>query len=440
MNSVSFYYRSVRCQITGFAFLASLFLASSCIRMNSGTKLKPDDGQGAYATKIYPNLFKANGHAEAEITSKIEAAFQQLFHGDSARQAIYFPAGKNANGPKAYVCDVLHNDIRSEGMSYGMMIAVQLNKKAEFDAIWNYALTHMYIRDPKHPAEGYFAWSLKRDGTPNSETPAPDGEEYFVMALYFAAGRWGDGAGIYNYQAWANKILTTMRHHPEKTGPTKFGSQTVGPMVNEEQNMILFVPNGAGRKFSDPSYHLPAFYELWARWGPEKDRAFWAAAAATRRQYFVKATHPLTGLCSDYADFDGKPVVTAFNQNSKHFAYDSWRTAMNWSVDWAWWQKDVREQALSNRIQTFFAAQGIADYGNVYTLDGKRLGNSHTTGLVATNAAASLAATHPLAQDFVEALWNESVPEQLGERYYDGLLYLMSLLHCSGRFQIYEPR
>ena len=48
-----------------------------------------------------------------------------------------FPAGTNANGPLAYVCDVNSGDVPSEGMSYGMMIAVQLGKKAEFDTLWN---------------------------------------------------------------------------------------------------------------------------------------------------------------------------------------------------------------------------------------------------------------------------------------------------------------
>ena len=40
---------------------------------------------------------------------------------------------------------------------------------------------------------------------------------------------------------------------------------------------------------------------------------------------------------------------------------------------------------------------------------------------------------------FVDALWNMPVPS--GEqRYYDGLLYLMSLMHCSGNFRIIQPR
>src|SRR4051812_41602412 len=75
---------------------------------------KQGNGMGAYSTGNYRNLFREAGHSEKEISSKIEAAFQQLFHGDSATQAIYFPDGKNENGPLAYVSDVPHNDIRSE--------------------------------------------------------------------------------------------------------------------------------------------------------------------------------------------------------------------------------------------------------------------------------------------------------------------------------------
>ncbi|HET8635554.1 MAG TPA: glycosyl hydrolase family 8, partial [Acidobacteriaceae bacterium] len=172
------------------------------------------DGSGAFATGHYRNLFAEQGHSEQEITRKIDAAFNQLFHGDPQTQAVYFPAGKNANGPLAYLTDWANRDVRTEGMSYGMMIAVQLNHKAEFDALWNWAKTYMYISNPHHPSYGYFSWSCKPDGTPNSETAAPDGEEYFVMSLYFAAARWGNGKGIYDYQAQADQLLSTMRHHP----------------------------------------------------------------------------------------------------------------------------------------------------------------------------------------------------------------------------------
>ncbi|MCX6335321.1 MAG: glycosyl hydrolase family 8 [Bacteroidia bacterium] len=396
-------------------------------------------GKGAYYTGKYRNLFLENGHSLQEIRAKNETAFQQLFHGDSASQAIYFDAGRNVNGPMAYVSDVLHNDVRSEGISYGLMIAVQMDKKAEFDAIWNWAMNYMYISKPEHPSEGYFAWSLERDGTPNAETAAPDGEEYMVMSLYFASNRWGDGKGIYDYKAWADKILTAMRHHPIKRGKTKFGLRVVGPMVEEDKFMIRFVPDSGSWNFSDPSYHLPAFYDLWALWGPEADREFWVKAATTSRDFFLKTTNPKTGLAPDYANFDGTPHTTRSNQRSGNFSFDARRTQMNWAVDWAWWRKDQREVELSNRLQSFFASEGVDTYGMEYSLEGKKLNPGHAKGLVATNAVVSLAADHALSKDFCEALWNTPVPSEFNERYYDGLLYLMGMLHCSGEFKIWGP-
>jgi oligosaccharide reducing-end xylanase len=121
--------------------------------------------------------------------------------------------------------------------------------------------------------------------------------------------------------------------------------------------MIRFVPVVNRSDFTDPSYHLPAFYELWARWGPPADRAFWAKAATASRSFFVKTTNPNTGLAPSYANFDGTPHPTRFRQ-SAIFGYDSWRTASNWSVDWAWWRKAPEEPQLSNRIQAFFRSRG----------------------------------------------------------------------------------
>src|SRR5215472_5779236 len=99
---------------------------------------------GAAVTGRYRNLFVEAGHTPAEVTARIEKTFQQLFHGDSATQTVYYPAGQNANGPLAYVTDINNHDVRTEGMSYGLMIAVQLDTTPEFDALWNWAKTYMY--------------------------------------------------------------------------------------------------------------------------------------------------------------------------------------------------------------------------------------------------------------------------------------------------------
>jgi oligosaccharide reducing-end xylanase len=436
--------------------------ATSISALAFAAKPTANDGAGAYATGLYRDLFAEQGHNQTESRAKIVAAFQQLFHGDKDHQALYYEVGSNANGPLAYITDVANHDARTEGMSYGMTIAVQMNKKHEFDAIWNWANTYMLITDPANPSVGYFSWSMHTEGTPRSDSPAPDGEEYFVMSLYFAAHRWGNGVGIYNYKAQADRILSLMRHHSVQTGtgpfrihpndppfipPARPGapprsippSVTVGPMVNEQMKMILFVPGGDRNNFTDPSYHLPAFYELWSRWGPKEDRLFWAEAANISRAFFLKATNPTTGLAPDYANFDGSPRVS-FNPMSVNFSFDSWRTASNWSVDYSWWHKDPQESVLSDRIQNFLSSQGVSTFADRYTLDGKPLSKRHSTGMVATTATAGLAATRgTTSKAFLDELWNTPIPS--GEqRYYDGMLYMMSLLHCSGNFRIWSPQ
>jgi oligosaccharide reducing-end xylanase len=397
----------------------------------------PLNGSGAFATGRYRNLFLEAGHSPKEISQKIDAAFQQLFHGDPDTQTVYYAAGRNANGPLAYLTDVNNKDVRSEGMSYGMMIAVELDKKAEFDALWNWSKTFMYHADATHPGYGFFSWSMKLDGTPRDESPAPDGEEYWTMALYFASGRWGNGTGIYNYRAEADRLLDSMKNRAVITGQTVRGEETDGAEFNAEHKMVRFTPNNRRPDHTDPSYHLPAFYELWGRWGPAADRPFWTQAASASREFFQKVTNPSTGLAPNYANFDATPVA-GFGRNA-NFAADAWRTAANWSVDWSWWAADARERQLSDRIQAFFESKGLDTYGNQFTLDGNQVAAPHSTALVATNAVASLAATDPRAAKFVEALWNSAIPS--GQfRYYDGMWYLMGLLHCSGEFRIWTPK
>ena len=41
---------------------------------------------------------------------------------------------------------------------------------------------------------------------------------------------------------------------------------------------------------------------------------------------------------------------------------------------------------------------------------------------------------------FAQALWDAEVPSSLVFRYYDGLLYMMCILHASGEFRVIMPR
>jgi oligosaccharide reducing-end xylanase len=348
----------------------------------------------------------------------------------------------------AYILDSGNNDVRSEGMSYGMMVCVQLNKKAEFDRLWKWAKTNMYnaVNNGKN-SRGYFAWQCGTDGSKKDVNPAPDGEFYFVTALLFASARWGDGTGDFNYGKWARQVLYDMLHRTAPPDP--YGEP---PMFNKSNNMVYFTPYGGGLH-TDPSYHLPAFYEVWADelendyddgqlsgiWSSltelKTDFEFYRAAAAASRAFFPKTTNATTGLGPDYANFDGSPT----GGEHADFRYDAWRIAMNIAMDYAWWAKDSWQKTFADRIQAFFVSKGTS-YGSLWTLNGTLLSannaGDHSPGLVACNAVASLAATHENAWKFIEDFWNAGMTA--GQyRYYDGCLYMLGMLHVSGNFKAY---
>lgn len=248
------------------------------------------------------------------------------------------------------------------------------------------------------------------------------------MALFFASHRWGNGDGILNYGAEAQAILRTMLHKHEE--PDREG---VTDMFDRTARMVVFAPDGAAARFSDPSYHLPAFYALWAHWAKAaEDRAFLAQLAPASRAYFRRVANPQTGLMPDYAEFDGTPRGDGWHDL---FAYDAWRTMANVALDHAWWAADPWEVEQSTRVLRFLAKQG-PNAANRFALDGTPRSTTSSSGMFAMAAVAALAADRSIGQPFVQRLWNAKMPE--GEyRYYDGLLTMLALLEVSGNFRVY---
>lgn len=397
--------------------------------INEMSASEPNDSKpaGAYHSNIYHNLFiELLGKSPSQVQTKLNNAWNQLFYGNNNTQRVYYPVDTDM----AYIKNILHNDVRSEGMSYGMMIAVQLNKKTEFDRLWKWAKT--YMQHSSGPRKNCFAWLLNTNGTIIDLNSASDGEEWFAMALFFASARWGNGTGIYNYQAEAQTILDTMLNKET----TSENDDNVTSIFNKTERQVVFAPVGIAAAFTDPSYHLPHYYELWGHWA-DKDNQFWFSAASASRQLFKNAAHLTTGLTSDYAQFDGTPT-DLYNGGHDDFRFDAWRVAMNIAVDYTWFAKDSWAITQSNRLLDFFHAEGVSTYGNQYALDGTKLSNDHSAGLVAMNAVACLASTNNNRINFIQELWNTSIPSG-PERYYDGMLYMLAMLHLSGNFKIYGP-
>ena len=381
---------------------------------------------GAFKTGKYRNVFAELGISEEDIEKRVKDSFHTVFYG-SDDERFFHTAGDNMG----YFEDTGNNDARTEGMSYGMMMCVQMDWKEEFDRFWLWTKTYMYNEEGYH--KGYFGWSCKPSCEKNSEGPAPDGEEFFAMALFFASHRWGDGEGIFNYSEQARAILRACLHNGE--------NEPGVPMWNKDNHLIEFIP---GCPWSDPSYHLPHFYELFALWADEEDRPFWAEAARASREYLKKACHPVTGLAAEYANFDGSPYVgdEEFIKNfgSRHdwFYSDAYRVAANIGLDYEWFAADEWNVVNADRIQKFFSGNLSDCKFMTYEIDGTVIDQPalHPVAIIATNAMASLAAKGEYAADWVRLFWN--TPLRTGDRrYYDNCLYLFALLALSGNYRIW---
>lgn len=391
--------------------------------------------KGAFATRRYRNLFAELGYKQKDIDKKLKSVFESVFYGPDK---VYFEVGDSM----AYISDIKNHDVRTEGMSYGLMIAVQFDRKDIFDRLWRWS--KKYMQHQEGLLKGYFAWSCQTDGTRNAQGPASDGELYYVTSLIFASNRWGNSTGI-NYLAEAQNILNCSMQ--------KIGMERVAPLINLEHQLITFTPDPFEGRFTDPSYHIPAFYEVWARWAEDGRSEFWRVCARKSREYLHKSIHPVTGLNPDYNNYDGT-LLGSKRVIGDAFRFDSWRVPMNIALDYSWACADRKwQQEYGNKIQNFFYSQGIDSFVDQYNVDGttvtelldaggyKKL--RHSLGLVATTAAVSLVCTHDKSWEFVDRLWNaKHVPYDDGyfDAYYDGLLRLFAFMHLSGNYRIIFPQ
>lgn len=385
-----------------------------------------------FSAAMAENYFKtALGKSDAEVQARVDSTWQHFFTPGNLKdyekpweKTVYYEAGPDM----AFIMDTGSNDVRTEGMSYGMMIAVQLDKREVFDRLWRWAKTHMaYPADS--PWDGYFCWQCRPDGTKIGRSNASDGELYFVTALYLASQRWHDST----YAAEADSILRKIMD--------KDGSAGVFPLFNEEKKLITFVPDRGGYYFTDPSYMLPAFLDYWVTRAPER-RDFWKEAAEAARNHLVASSHPVTGLYPDYSNWDGTPFRWKHSSyNTAMYKYDALRCPMNVGMDYYLTGRDrERQRETMRRLLQFFVNDNFTSAR--FNLDGTGSEGNYNPGQAGANAVGAITlldspdeSDRRLATTHLQRMW-DTRPPQGKFRYYEGMVYFLSLLHLSGNFTL----
>ncbi|MCQ2218522.1 MAG: glycosyl hydrolase family 8 [Paludibacteraceae bacterium] len=398
-------------------------IASGSFFDENGAYFGPDCDEtnytGAYYTGNYTSPFMTIlGKTETQIQEKLDQLWNHYF---VSSNKVYY----ESNNGEAYILDTGNNDVRSEGMSYGMMISVQTNHKDEFAKIWKWAKNHMW-HNPNSGGDGYFSWSCGTDGSAKDRGCAPDGEMYFMTSLLLAANRWNDSG----YMKDAQDILKSMWKNGNGYS-----------LFNESTKIVTFQPSAGNSDFSDPSYDLPAFLEMFSRWS-DTNNDKWSQALSATRDHLYKSCNTSSGLFSDYNNFDGTPHSVNFNEHATQYMYDAMRCAMNYGMDYYLFGKDAKRQTeMAKRIIDFFEKDGYRHAR--FNWDGSNPQENYTLGETGANAVACYALMDdPSYEKQVKTNLNKAWSAGLATgqyRYYDGLVHYLSMLHLCGSFKIWKP-
>jgi oligosaccharide reducing-end xylanase len=345
-------------------------------------------GNGCTPPAQYANLFiTLLGETQDSSNAKLQAAWNQLYNPSNANTVFY-------NGPgtgEAYVKDIADGDVRSEGQSYGMMTALQLDHQTEFDALWTFAKNHMVKASGTSISS--ITWSVATSGGSNGKSGgAPDGDEWFAAALVFAHYRWGDTSGKYAYATEAQAVLDMVRKSD----------------FDAPSHLVRYYA-GSSSNGTDGSYVLPSYYQTWACFDTA-NADFWTAAVSAARTFFENAADS-NGVIGDQSSFTGKTTnssgddklrcVANIMSDDNFFAADPWQS-QTYAPEYG------AHEAKGTGSTAELACDGLLGFG-----------------LPASSGKA-----------FVQKLWSANIPSGQ-ERYYDGTLYTLALLHVSGAFRLW---
>lgn len=382
----------------------------------TGPSLAPLTGPDAY-----PNPFREElGKSEQDIEDRIASVYRQLFRGDED-EVIFYEEGPG----EASIRDILHGDIRTEGIGLGMFIAVQRNERADFDALYTYAKNQLA---GSGSSAGYFKSKCDGPSPPAVDCFDPYGMQVMTMSLVFAHGRW-QSDGAVDYEAEALAALDVMLNKEKNNGGTPDG---ITDMFSRQAKLAFDVPHTSAISFTRPALAMPGFYALWQQ---ATKNPFWGEAAEAARDYLLAASHAETGLTPLRSDFTGAPVRTVPGF-SDIFEAQSYRVHLNLVLDLIWNGPDERELEVCDRLIAFFASAGIGTYGSSYELDGVVVEMMRDPALVVVNGVAAFQSAHSARVDFMRRVWD--MPTVKGEpRYYSGILTLFSLMVLGGQMQVY---
>jgi len=301
---------------------------------------------------------------------------------------------------------VLKNDytgseqVASEGIAYGMLLAVGIGDRTTFDGLWRFYREH-------RNGNGLMNWLHSPCGGQIDGNGASDADLDAAMALIIAEERWG------GFAEDARALVEAIGTHE---------TQICG------DGRIVLKPGDAWGGCDgtvNPSYFSPAYYRRFALL--ETDRAdFWNQFASDTYGMLRGMQDQVGGLLPDWGFGDGR----AEGGDRGQYGYEAVRAPWRIALDLAWSGDEAPRAVLSRMSQTIDARGGLTAMADDDSFDDKRnsafLGSLSLTGVGVSQAKF----------DGYVAEWKAYEEELDDQWYYQATLRVLFLMVAGGFFPL----
>lgn len=313
----------------------------------------------------------------------------------------------------------------SEGIAYGMLIAVMFDDQPLFDDFWSYA--QLFFNK-----SGLMDWYIAPDGNSRLGVgAATDADEDMAWALVMAHRQWG-GPQHQRYLDAAKRVIEAI--------------YTTEVDHDEWPNLLIPGDDWRGRDVFNPSYFAPNQFRVFGEITGQ--RASWERVIDTGYRVLFRSLDPAlgnvdNGLVPAWCTSNGEPVE-AFPGAQTNYQYDSARTPFRLVQDYQT-SREPRAVEYLAKISDFFAGIGADHIVDGYALDGSPAPDPKASlpnpgSAVFVGCAGAGAMFDPKYQAFIDAAYRRLRGGRLlaRSRYYNHCWTVLSLLMLTGNFITFD--
>jgi endo-1,4-beta-D-glucanase Y len=325
------------------------------------------------------------------------------------------------------------NDVVSEGIGYGMLIAVMVGDKTLFDALWSYEQSHK-------AAGNLMTWCLgsvkSGSGTACSQSggSATDADEDMAFALIEAYAQWGTAS----YQTNAKAVISDIWSHDiDTTSMLPTGGSNYG---------------NTSSKVTNPSYFAPAYYRIFGSSAWDSGHAW--STVATNCYTAIAKVATSSGLLPAWCSNNCASAASNGGADDMDYQYDAHRVPWRLGIDACWNKSSVPASGMTflTNNSNFFeniakaptaAGGGVGRIQDIYTTGGNVNGDAEPNSMscvgtagVGAMAVGNATFEQTAYQFILDASYTpDPTTRKEAYTYFNATVGLLTALTMSGNFQ-----